>query len=240
MRCILTFELPEAVFPSDSTRLLISFFKKSIEAYDIELFEKLFGKGQTKMKSYAYDVYLPIKGYEKGSFLLKQPFFKITFSSCSLEEFGLFFGAFANQKYQPYHWQGTYQFTLKELKVLKSREIEDEQLMIDFISPLLVLDYDLETGYKHCFTPENVEFESALRRVLQCQIDTLAPHLTLDGFQLIPIKTKQVMAQSYGLNLRSTRGLFYLSGSKELLQLLYDAGIGNSRGAGFGLFNIIQ
>lgn len=239
MRCALTFELPEAKFPADSARLIVSFLKKSLAEYDADLYERLFGPGATAMKSYSYDIYYPNPRYQEGVFLLESPFVKLTFSSCDLTDFGLFYAAFANQKDKPHHWQGAYRFTLKEIKLLPQQVIHEEQLMIEFMSPLLVMFHDRDTGMKTCFTPEDETFNQELERVIKHQIETLAPHLTLDGFNLIPVKARRVVTKSYGLHFPATRGLFYLSGSRELLQFLHDAGIGNSRGAGYGLFKVI-
>ena len=240
MRCTLTFELPEAVFPADSARLMIGFLKKTIESYDETLYEKLFGNGQTQMKSYAYSLYLPVERFENGQFILNQPFFRMTFTSCSLEEFGMFFAAFANQKEVPYHSKGEYQFTLKELTILKNEKVLSEQVVAKFMSPLSVLKHDVETGRKTFYTVEDEGFAEALKDTLQYQIKTLAPHLSLDEFEIIPLQVRTVKVSLYNVKTNATRGSFYLSGSKELLQFLYDAGIGNNRGAGCGLFNIIQ
>ena len=55
----LEFLLEEPEIPAEVDRLLLSFLKASVEKYSSELFEKLYTKKQSVMKTYCWSCYLP-------------------------------------------------------------------------------------------------------------------------------------------------------------------------------------
>ena len=61
----------------------------------------------------------------------------------------------------------------------------------------------------------------------------------LDDFQIVPIKAKKVVAKVFGRPTNASIGIFKLTGSVELLNYLYTAGLGSRRSEGHGKFAII-
>ena len=51
---------------------------------------------------------------------------------------------------------------------------------------------------------------------------------------------REVYVKHYGGVLRGFKGVFYLEGEPEMLQFVYDYGLGVKTGQGFGLIDILQ
>ena len=53
------------------------------------------------------------------------------------------------------------------------------------------------------------------------------------------IDPKKIIVKFYEKKIETTSGIFKISGDKQLLKYLYDAGMGSKRSSGFGMFQII-
>ena len=60
-----------------------------------------------------------------------------------------------------------------------------------------------------------------------------------DSFGIEPIKAKKVVIPVFGRNTDASLGIFKLKGDRDLLNLLYMAGIGARRSEGKGKFDIL-
>ena len=67
----------------------------------------------------------------------------------------------------------------------------------------------------------------------------LGTQQNVNGIKIKPINARKTVVKFYEKNIESSIGEFLLEGSPELLQLLYDCGIGSKRSSGFGLFEVI-
>lgn len=238
MRFVLSFELPNCELPTDYARLMVGFFKKAVKAYDEDSSQRLFGAGCHQPKSYSFSLYLPGVTYKGETAELKGNQFDMIFSTNSMQDSLLFYNAFLMQKDKQHHSNGKYQFTLRKLTVLRETKVKQNQCLIKFLSPLLVMQQE-ETGFKRCYDVTDEKFNEKLKEVIQYQINTLAPHLNLNQFSLTPLQTKCITTRAYQCYLKAHTGIFQLTGSPELIQFLLDGGMGNCRGSGYGLFKMV-
>ena len=60
-----------------------------------------------------------------------------------------------------------------------------------------------------------------------------------EGFSIIPIKGKKVVADIFGRKVDANIGIYKLTGSPELLNILYLSAMGSRRSEGHGKFEVI-
>mgnify|MGYP000558715272 FL=1 len=61
----------------------------------------------------------------------------------------------------------------------------------------------------------------------------------MENFSVTPVKAKKIVAQVWRRPTDATIGILKLTGTPELLNLLYASGVGSRRSEGHGLLNII-
>ncbi|MDO4925909.1 MAG: CRISPR-associated endoribonuclease Cas6 [Turicibacter sp.] len=239
MRFQLELELINPIFPVDYSRMMISFLKHSIESYYPELYKEMFKNEKGLSKSYTFDLFLNQAKFKDGFFEIEGNIVKMTLSSCSLQDSLLFHNAFLLQHNQMFYHKGEAVFKVKGVRMLPEPKIHQSEIFIKWMSPLVVLKHAGEKGQDIYLRPDDEEFDSQLAFSLNSQLNTLAPHLSLEGFTCEVIEAKPVVAWAFGQKFSATKGIFKLTGSPELLSFLYEAGLGNKRNAGFGMFDII-
>ena len=98
----LEFQLETTELPAELDKVLLSFLKAAVEKYSPALFEKLYNKTSSVMKTYCLSMYLPGARFTPEKILLSQNRFSMTFSDADMGELIEFYNAFAVMKYKPY------------------------------------------------------------------------------------------------------------------------------------------
>ena len=75
----LDFQLEKPEFPVEYDRLIISFFKASLQVYSLELLEQLYTKQASVIKPYCWACHLPGAKFSGEKILLTEKRFKVYF-----------------------------------------------------------------------------------------------------------------------------------------------------------------
>ena len=118
------------------------------------------------------------------------------------------------------------------------KEVDSDEITIKFISPLVVRSRQNQKDFYYSF--EHKEFLDILKINVREQLSiTNFPENIVDTFSLEPIKAKKVIVKFYEKKMETSVGIFKMSGDKQLLKYLYEAGLGSRHSAGFGMFEIV-
>ena len=99
----LEFQLENLELPIDLDKVILSFLKASLENYSPELFDKLYNKRESVVKTYCWACYLPGAKFMSDVIKLSMNKFTITFSDADMSELLMFFNAFSLMKYKIFH-----------------------------------------------------------------------------------------------------------------------------------------
>lgn len=241
MRFDLEFELKNNELPLEYNRCFISFLKKTIQSVDPKAYESLYGSYEPKLKPYTFSLYLPNRKVEGEGLKLGSQRVKMTFS-CS--DMGLainFLNGFTEQKNKVFLLPDGNLMTLVRFTTNMHPIVTDGEVVIRFLSPLLVLKRKAIQRKNYYLTWENEDFIHQLKENLEYQLKELSlGHLEVANFNLIPLRPKQIGQRVFGQLVLGNSGVYRLKGSPQLIQFLLEAGIGSRRSAGFGLFEIIS
>jgi CRISPR-associated endoribonuclease Cas6 len=112
-----------------------------------------------------------------------------------------------------------------------------EKMLIKFLSPLIVRKR--EDNKDTYLVGVDEEFEKYINISIYNLFDSLGIKDIYNPIKLTPIDAKKTVIKSDGLMFNATFGNFIIEGDKNVISVLYQAGIGSRRAQGFGLFEIV-
>lgn len=238
MRFKIYFELENEEINLDYRRSIVSFIKKSLQEYDTEYFNQLYHAKDTIIKNYTFAVFFDRANFSKDKIQVENKKLNITFSTNDCENAIILYNAFLHQKQKNFSLNRN-SMTLKSIEMIPERKIIAEELTIKFLSPLVVKARENQKDTYYSF--ERKEFYDVIKINIRSVLKAMKiDEKIVEDFQMIPIEAKKVIVKNYDIDLECSIGKFKLYGKKELLELLYQIGMGSKRSMGFGMFQIIK
>lgn len=237
MRLKLTFNLENEHFPIQYRKNIMSFIKLSLSEYNEEYYKKLYHKRDNIIKPYTFAVFLKGAKFAEEEILVESKKVELNVAIADQEIAVVLYNSFNHQKHKKFSIDRN-SMTLENISMLLEREIKEEEITIKFMSPLIARNRKNQKDFYYSF--EHKEFLEMLKINLKEQLKiTNIPMEYVDSFKIETIKGKKVITKFYEKKIEGTLGIFKLSGDRELLKYLYQAGIGSKRSSGFGMFQII-
>lgn len=234
----LSFELENNWLPRETDRLIVSFLKASAQAYSQEFYENLYDKSKSVIKSYTYSCFFPGAKFNQEKIELDRDTFSLFFSDADPQELLSFFNAFQLMKRKKYPMNGN-SMTLLSIHMQRLNEIKEKEIVIKMLSPLIVRKHNSEDNTDIYYTCETEGFDRALKENIAIFLDRMGMDVMTGDFSVQTIKGKKVVVSVFGRNTDASLGIFKLTGSCELLNILYQAGLGVRRSGGHGKFEVI-
>lgn len=235
----LTFQTEYPTLPQELDRLLVSFIKASAQNYSQDFFDVLYDKDRSIIKPFTFSTYLPGARFVEDRILLGQPGFTMYFSDADLGQMIQFFNAFRLMKMKKYPVSGN-TMQLTSVMLQKRKEITDSEVIVKMSSSLIVRRHHQEDNSDQYYTFDQPEFGKTLKENVEIFVQKLGLQVPTDTFAIMPLKGKKVVARVFGRPVDASIGAYKLTGSPELLNLLYLAGLGVRRSSGHGKFEILM
>lgn len=234
----LEFQLETTEIPAELDKVLVSFFKASLENYSPALFEKLYNKNSSILKTFTFSTFLPGARFTQEKILLSQNRFIMTFSDADIGELIEFYNAFVLMKHKPYSMRQN-SMRLISVKIRNIPEIQDTELIIKMRSALIVRKHDSTDNSDKYYTCEDPEFGEMVKANLRIFLEKLNLEMDISDFSITPVKAKKVVTRIWGKLVDGNIGIYRITGSQELLNLLRAAGLGTRRSLGKGMWEVI-
>lgn len=237
MRFKLYFKLEKEEIPIQYRKTIISYFKYCLEKYDTKYYSKCYNGKDPIIKQYTFSTHYKQQKIESDKIILKDNNLELNISTSDYETGIILYNSFNKQKHKKYPLSNN-SMTLENITMLKEKEITTDKITIKFQAPLCVRSRENNKDYY--YSCENKKFEEILKINIKEQLKiTNIPLETVDTFTIKPINAKKVLIKFYEKCIECSTGTFEISGNKELLKYLYQAGIGSKHSAGFGMFQIL-
>lgn len=237
MRLKLYVNLENEKIPIDYRRNIISFIKLSLSEYQEEYFFEYYNAKDNIIKPYAFSVFFQKPKIIKDEIIVENKRFEINMTIGNYETAIIIYNALNNQKHKKFSIKQN-SWILNNIELMPEKEIKEDKIVIKFQAPLCVRSRENNKDYYYSY--ENEKFEEILKINIKEQLKTTdIPTETVDTFTIKPINAKKVLIKFYEKCIECSTGTFELSGNKELLKYLYQAGVGSRHSAGFGMFQIL-
>ena len=237
MRLKLNFDLENESLPIQYHKSVMSFIKLSLSEYDEQYYKKYYNDKDTIMKPYTFAMFFRNPKFENDRIIIKDKRLELNISIADYETSIILYNAFNHQKNKKFSLDKN-SWTLKNINMSLDKKIDTEEITIKFMSPVVVRSHLENKDYYYSYNAE--EFKNVLKINIKQQLKiTDIPINLVDSFDIVAIDPKKIIVKFYEKKIETTSGIFKISGDKQLLKYLYDAGMGSKRSSGFGMFQII-
>lgn len=239
MRLEADFEMNTNWLVKDYRRIFMSLIKSVFTNYDPLLCTYLYGTQEEKKIVYKpFTFFVRFHDYEgiDEKRILCGNRLSFTFSSNDEKLFVAFYNGLLQGKKIVIGKNYPIVFTLKGIHLLPEKKITSEKVMFKTIAPVLVNI----TGNDFYLLPSQPEFPDAFKKNITIQATCFHINCNEDMIQYKIDAMKRLCVSHFKQTMTSWLGKFTLEAPIDVLQMIYDTGLGIRRSQGFGLLEIIR
>ena len=236
MRFELSCELKQNIIFTDYNRKILSYFKKALEDYNVEVYKIFYSQPREKNMSFA--CFFPIKKIENNHIFLTEKKFKIVVSIEDMLEAIHFYNAFCFSRKKEFLFGEENCFTVVKINKIREKEIKENKVIFKTLSPVLIRE-KLE-GNRNWY--HLLDSEKGLEILKKNLIYTLSERFSkedIENLKITPVKIKKTVVHFYDLKFPASRGIFTAEGNPKILEHIYKSGFASRKSIGFGLLDII-
>ena len=235
MRFEIKCKLDKKIISIDYRRKILSFFKKSLENYNIEIKKAIYDEPQEK--GFTFSVYLPVEKILGNKIYLKNNDIKIFLSVENLMEGLHFYNAIIGSKDDKFLMGENY-FILKDIIKREEKIITNDYAYFKTLSPIVIREVnEKKSEWYHDFDKDGV---AVLKQNIVYNLINKFSKEKLEELEIKPIDIKRTVVSFYGIKFPVTIGKILIKGDKEILNYLYKAGFGSKSSAGFGMLEVVE
>jgi len=228
--------------PATYRKNIVALLKEALKnSADIDLMGM---NSETKQKPFTFSLRFDVLESKDGNLKLASDEFDLYFSTNNYAVFTAVYNYILGSLDRYSIFGGGLTNILLNTSLLPPKELRDDSVVFETLSPILVRDMRNKNGDKTLRWDEDGFVENlalSIKSTIKAFIgDEISPP-DLD-IKIIQMKSDNIM--SYGDNKKSygvygNSGLLEISTKKEYLQLLYDVGVGGKRSQGFGMVEVM-
>lgn len=242
MRLKADFKMSTDWLVKDYRSIFMALIKSVFMKYDPVLYANLYGTEEQKRKvnkPFTFSVRFPqYKGIE-GNKMLCGNKLSLLFSSDEETLVSAFYNGLRAKQKITIGENYPVIFELEYINLLPFKQINTNKVLFKTISPILVNDKGSNLNY---LSPTRPEFTKAFKEVIALQANYF--HIPCSDemieFEIDEKKLKILPLSHYNQTMTSWLGEFVLEAPANVLQLVYDTGIGVRRSQGFGMLEIVK
>ncbi len=242
MRMMITISLEKSTLPRDYRPLICRLLQMSLQNQGGDSLVHQYFSAQTG-KHYSFSVYLPKSRFRDG-IELENGYIKVIFSTYDESTYDDFFLAAMGMQNETLALEDN-GFCFTSVIRIYEKAIENSSATIHMLSPLVIRNAGIENqGHRRCLGIRDETFEQQLRSCVADMLGVAGKRQEMvETLRVMPceedIGSKEAHVLHRGRFYRTTLGNMRIFGEPEMLNLLYQGGMGEMREEGFGLFELI-
>ena len=242
MRLELRLELKEPILPKDNKRIWLSFLKNVLSSgADGRYYEKYYNG--TSPKDFAFSILLPHPKFKGEQIELENTSVKMIFSADERGTTGLiFYAAFLEAKNKVFPLPDGNAMTLQAIHMEKEHHITSNKVLFKTVvgGGLVVREHNEENNKDHFYSFDEEGFMRVLEMVLRNElVYAKFPEYLINEVSVDVISCKKILVKQYGIYVDANVGMFQVEGHPDILNYLYQAGMGSKRSMGYGLLDVV-
>lgn len=240
MRWQLDFELGNEFLERDYRRCIISYFKHALMQYENGKYFNEFYSDKPSAKQFCFSVYLGNAVF-KENIIVESRLMSILLSCIDYNTSIILYNAINAQRFKPFKLPLNNYMTLKNIVLVPRKKITASHANIKMLSPLIIRNHDPITNKDKYYSVKSQDFSLQAISSVRSQLCALGIFQddVISSFRIIPKNAKRTVVELFNQKIEASIGTFEIYAVPSLMEYLYYAGIGQRRGAGFGLFEII-
>lgn len=239
MRIKTDFEINTDWLIKDYRRIFISLIKNIFYTFDPLLYTRLYGTDQIRRKvnkPFTFTVYFPnFKSIDNEKIYCGN---KVNLIFSSNDELLLiaYYNSLKNKTKRIIGTDKPIEFNLKYIYLLPNFKIKENKVTFKTLSPILVN----RVNSNFYIDPTHQEFSNSFTRIIVNQASAFHVPCKQEEISYEIKSMKKLPLSHYHQTMTSWLGEFVLEAPKDVLQLVYDTGIGVRRSQGFGMLKILK
>ena len=144
MRFKFLFTLENEKFPIQYRKSIMSFIKMSLQEYNEETFDNLYHEKDPIMKPYTFSVFFKNPKFQEDSILLEDKKVELNFS---IQDYNIainIYNSFNHHIHNAFPLAQNF-LTLQKISIIPEKQIKTDEIMVKFMSPLVVREHNNET-----------------------------------------------------------------------------------------------
>ena len=234
MKLILGFELSSENVDINYRTSILSYIKHLLYTKYQDDFNELFNT--PTMKSYTFSVYFPGVIMKDSALIVEEKQMSVSISGLDKALIAKLYNASLAMKHKSYPLKDN-KMTLKKVRICNAVKNINKINLIKFLCPLIVRKR--EDNKDTYLTFNDQDFSKYLNITVDNLITQLGVEINEKNITLTPYRARTTVVKQNDLAFEVSIGVFVLEGSPELIEVLYQTGIGSRRGQGYGMFKII-
>jgi CRISPR-associated endoribonuclease Cas6 len=240
MRLKADFKMSTDWLVKDYRSIFMALIKSVFMKYDPVLYANLYGTEEQKRKvnkPFTFSVRFPqYKGIE-GNKMLCGNKVSLLFSSDEETLVTAFYNGLKAKQKIAIGENYPITFDLEHIQLLPLKRIQTNKVLFRTISPILVNNKGSNLDY---LSPTKPEFAKAFKEIIAIQANNFQIPCTEEMIEFEINAMKKLPLSHYNQTMTSWLGEFVLQAPADVLQLVYDTGIGVRRSQGFGMLEIVK
>jgi len=218
------------LLPRNYLKAFISLIKSAFQRADENFYNEYYL--EPKLKPFTFSVYFPeLKGNE-GTYLNVGEKIKFNFSSNNHMIITYLYNSFLEIKEYPIFDNKIF---LQKIILHPPKKIHGTEKIFKTLSPFLVNNKG--DSNKFLWPEEEGFYEGLIFSIKECANEFLNKEVTSIDFE--PLQMRKLPVYHYQ-KMPTNKGLFKLKADEEILQMVYDVGIGVHRSQGFGMLEVVK
>lgn len=232
MRLQVVYSLHRDMLPAEYRRGFASLLKEAIKQSDPLCFQRYYSRLHV-LKPFTFSLFFPgLMPGGNGDFRVGSKAI-LYFSSNSRELISCLYNGLRNLPQFPL-FHNTASFRSIFLKPMRSITVDHAQFRT--MAPVLVNTKGDPNRY---LLPEDKGFEEGLRFSVR-EIARTFLNMPDASIDFCPVDIRRKVVRHYNMHMQGFVGIFELSGPPEVLNLIYQVGLGVRRSQGFGMLELLQ
>ena len=157
MRFKFLFTLANEKFPIQYRKNIMSFIKMSLQEYNEEAFDNLYHEKDPIMKPYTFSVFFKNPKFQEDSILLEDKKVELNFS---IQDYNIainIYNSFNHHIHKAFPLAQNF-MTLQKISIIPEKQIKTDEIMVKFMSPLVVREHNNETKKDYYYSFQHEEF----------------------------------------------------------------------------------
>ncbi len=237
MRFLLEMKLKKPHLPKDYHPLIVSVFKGCIaEHSDQKIYQSLYEPGANKSLSWAVKLSKPI--FNKDAIQLNSTSVSVTLNINDQKTALVYFSSLVASVGKQIPVASDNYLLIKSIKILPEKLIHSNFVQFSLFSPLCLREHDKALNKDYYYTVEDKKFAEKFKEALATSV-TEKNKQYLDQVEFDISGLKKIIVSLYRQKIAVSIGSFMVKAPSEVLNDIYQNGLGVRQPSGFGLLGIV-
>lgn len=220
------------MLPMDYRRGFASLVKKALQNSNPQFYEKYYSTLHV-LKPFTFSVYFPKLSGQQEEYFKVGHRAVLNFSTSSYELGTYLYNGLLTLRKFPLFSNA---LMLSDIALRRNTPVTKDVVVFKTLSPFLINSKGSPNWY---LLPSQDGFDEglqfAVREIARTFLNTNAAHIDFK-----PISIKRKVVKHYNMDMQGGVGIFELRGQSDVLNLIYQIGLGVRRSQGFGMLEIVR